>query len=357
LAGKSSASNYQEIFRYTQDTLDNGQIGKFPTSLSPTRTGSYNITIISIGTSFRKDDENNNSITFRDFEEYRNILLNRLQTSYPGTEYNLNSQDVIIPAFLAAYTNRDPNKISLSSFPKIPYPNWRFDYAGLGKIPALQEIFSSVNITHSYSSTYNVSNYTNSLFYEDFIELDNPVEDFRPGNILNDKGESIPVYVIGQVVISERFAPLIGVNIRTKSRFTARIEYKTERNLALNIANSQVTELNSNDLAFDFGYTKSNMKMPFTYQGQTIVLKNDIQFRLNFSIRDTKTVQRKIEEINTITAGNINFQLRPTVQYMINQRLNVTLYFERNINEPRISNTFKRSTSAFGVQVRFSLAQ
>ncbi|MFC2124942.1 cell surface protein SprA, partial [Bacteroidota bacterium] len=357
-ASKTKTENYQEIFRYgVVDTLSDGSFLREPVSLSPTRTGSYNITLITIGTSFIKDDDNNNSPTFHDFETNRHIIRDRLNEINPHGEYNLNSQDVLIPAFLAAYSGTDINAINLSPFPRIPLPNWRFDYAGLGKIEALKEIFSSVNLTHSYSSTYSARNYTNSLFYEEDIELNNDIEEYPLASKVNENGELIPAYVITQVIIAERFAPLIGLNVRTKSRLTARIEYKTERNLALNMSNAQVTELNNKDMTFDIGYTKSKFKLPFKIQQRVITLDNDLQFRLNFTIRDTKTVQRKIEENSTITAGNINFQLRPSIQYTLNDRLNITFYFERNINEPRISSSFKRATTAFGTQVRFSLAQ
>ena len=145
--------------------------------------------------------------------------------------------------------------------------------------------------------------------------------------------------------------------MRTKNRLTARIEYKRERNLALNLSNAQVTELRSSDFSVDIGWTKTKLVLPIKIRGNTVTLDNDIQFRINFTIRDTKTIQRKIDETNTITQGNINFQLRPTIQYTMNQRLNMTLYFERNINEPLISSSFKRSTTSFGTQIRFSLAQ
>ena len=88
-----------------------------------------------------------------------------------------------------------------------------------------------------------------------------------------------------------------------------------------------------------------------------VSLQNDITFRLNVTVRDTKTIQHRIEEGSTITNGNINFQLRPNISYVLNQRLNLQIYFERNINEPRVSNSFRRSTTSFGVQVRFSLTQ
>jgi cell surface protein SprA len=207
-ANKLSTASYQEIFRYDTDTLPDGSIGQVPTTFAPTRTGSYNITIIALATSFRKDDADNNSLTFQNFEQYREVIRNRLNDVNPSGEYNLNSQDVLIPAFLAAYADKDPNKIALTSFPKWPLPNWRVDYAGLSKIPAFKEVFTSVNLTHSYSSTYSVSNYTNSLYYEDFIDLNYPIENTMPAIRENENGDLVPVYVISQVLITERFAPL-----------------------------------------------------------------------------------------------------------------------------------------------------
>ena len=110
-------------------------------------------------------------------------------------------------------------------------------------------------------------------------------------------------------------------------------------------------------MSFDMGYTQTNLKMPFKINGETVVLKNDIQFRMNLTIRNTRTVQRKIDDLSTITAGNKSLQMRPTIQYMLNDKLNLQFYFERNINDPLISNTFRRTTTSAGVQIRFSLAQ
>ena len=310
-------------------------------------------------TAFKTDDSDNNSGVFRDFENYRNIIQSRLNAENQFGNYELNSQDVLIPAFLAAYAGTSAQDVKLNPFPSTPIPNWRLDYAGLGKLPSLRDIFSSFSITHAYSSTYNVNGYTSSLFYSDgnALDLDNDIEDYALASQLSDNGDLVPLYVINQVVISERFSPLIGINIRTKSRFTGKVEYRKERNLALNLSNAQVTELNSSDIVVELGYVKAGMKLPFRVQGQTKVLDNDINFKMQFSIRDTKTTQRKIEEINTVTGGNINFQLRPTISYVLNQKLNLQVYFERNVNEPRISSSFKRSTTQFGALVRFSLSQ
>jgi cell surface protein SprA len=232
----------------------------------------------------------------------------------------------------------------------------------LNKIEAFKDIFQSITITHGYSSTYSVLNFSNSLQYENpgDVGFNVPIEKYNNGifsNLTNDNGRPIPIYVISQVLIAEQFSPLIGVNLRTKNRLTARAEYKTKRELALNIANAQVTEVSSKDVTVEVGYTKNNMKLPIKSQGRTIVLKNDVTFRMNMTISNQSTIQRKIEELNVLTNGNINFQLRPNISYVVNQKLNVQAYFERTINDPQVSNSFRRATTRFGFQVRFSLAQ
>ena len=135
------------------------------------------------------------------------------------------------------------------------------------------------------------------------------------------------------------------------------MEWKKERNLSLNLSNSQITEIQRNDISFDYGVIKKDWKFPFKIQGRTVTVKNDMDFRITFTVRDDKTIQRKIDDVTTITAGNINYQVRPTVSYVANEKLRLTMYFERNINQPRVSNSFPRATTAFGIQMRFSLAQ
>ena len=348
-AKRTNSGDFQEIFRY--DSLSNEY-----NSLTPTRSGSYSVTFFSLNTAFDKDFADNTSPTFILFESYREIIQNRLNSTNSAGEYGINSQDVLIPAFIAAYGGQNPNSVSLTPFPKTPLPNWRVDYAGLSNIPAFKDLVSSINITHSYSSTFRINNYTNSLLYDNALELNNDVTNYPQASLSNDQG-LIPVYILNEVTIAERFSPLIGVSVRTKSRSSIKVEWKKERNLALNLSNSQITELRSSDISFDFGMTKKDWKIPFKVKGRVATIKNDVQLRVTFTVRDTKTVQRKIDDVTTVTAGNINYQFRPTLSYVANEKLNITMYFERNINQPRVSNSFNRATTAFGVQMRFSLAQ
>ncbi len=350
---KEGTSAYQEIFRY--DSL-----GDTFNSLNPSRGGSYKISFVSIKTAFDRSNNETESEVFKNFEENLVIIKSRFQ-AVNGAEYDTTSQDVVIPAFLAAYSGNDANGVGLSPFPKTPLPNWRIDYTGLNKVGFFKDLFQSVTISHGYQSSYSVLNYSNSLEFEDpsLVSIDKPIEDYNRTYFgrKNANDDYVPVYVISQVLISEQFAPLIGINIRTKSRLTARAEYKTKRDLALNISNAQVTELNSKDISCEIGFTKNNMKLPFKSQGRTIVLKNDVTFRMNITISDNKTIQRKIDDLSTITNGNINFQFRPNISYVVNQKLTMQGYFERTVNEPLVTNSYPRSTTRFGIQVRFSLAQ
>jgi len=353
---RNSNTSFQEIYRWVDFDAQDNAVNAFR-ALSPSRTGSYRVSIMSISTAF-KNNTSVDSDVFKEFVENIPIVLQNFE-SLNLSGYKSQSQDVLIPAFLAAYTGKDAATTPLTPFPKMPVPNWRLDYNGLNKIGNLKDIFQSVTISHAYSSTYQVTNFTNSLKYPNIANV--PIWDYNTGDNFatepNDNGDLVPMYVISQVMISEQFAPLVGVNVRTKNKLSARFEYKTKRDVSLNISNAQITEVNNKDWSFEVGYTKNNLKLPFRDQGRVITLKNDVTFKLNMSINDTQTIQRKIEEENVITNGNINIQIRPNISYVVNQKLNVQLYFDRNINEPKVSNSFPRATTKFGTKILFNLAQ
>ncbi|MDX2304919.1 MAG: cell surface protein SprA [Microscillaceae bacterium] len=348
--------NYQELFRANEVT------GIIETQ-NPVRSGSYAISTISFLTAFKGD------ANFDQFVKNRDILLARLRQLDPNPsdtiDYGINSQDILIPAFLAAYTGKDASLIGLSPFPKTPLPNWRIDYTGLSKIKLFKDIFSSVNITHSYASNYSVSNYRTSLEYgADVVGIDGDERDFIPATLTNQQGELIPVYVISQVTISERFSPLLGINVRTKANLTFRLDYNKERDLALNLSNAQVTEINNESFVLSVGYTKANIKLPFRSNGKDVILKNDVDFRLDVTIRDTNQEQKFLPRQDGVetgtpppTGGNTNVQVRPVISYVVNQQLNIQFYFETNVNTPKVSSSFPRKTSTGGFQIRYNLTQ
>ncbi|MBV6647602.1 MAG: cell surface protein SprA, partial [Cyclobacteriaceae bacterium] len=358
-AKQSNTASFQEIYRF--DTAATGGVRGRDSyrSLTPSRTGNYNISFLSINTAF-ENRPGNRSDAFNAFQENIGIIRDRLQQEVESQgipySYDSLSQDILIPAFIAAYSGQDPNNTKLSPFPKIPLPNWRVDYAGLTKLAGLGNVFTSINLTHGYRSTYSVGNYTNSLQYDD-VELSNNILNYPLATIQDSTSqELVPVYIVNQVTISEQFAPLIGVNLRTKSNLTARVEYKKDRNLSLNLSNAQVTENLTENISLDFGFVKANFKMPWKSKGRVVALKNDLTFRVNMTYQDSRTIQRNLDGEIEVTNGNINILYRPTLAYKLNKKLDLTMYFERGITDPRVG-SFRRATTAFGTQLRFNLAQ
>ena len=66
--------------------------------------------------------------------------------------YGATSSEVLIPAFIAAYTKKDPEKVTLDMFPSYlsMMPNWRINFDGLSRFELVQRVFRSVNIAHQY---------------------------------------------------------------------------------------------------------------------------------------------------------------------------------------------------------------
>jgi cell surface protein SprA len=359
-AQKNTNSQYQELFRINPLHLTDPSVTDY-VSESPVRNGSFTMSFIAIGSLFHGKPNQKDSISkdphastaFDNFSKYRSTIRSRLENS---SNYSPNSQDVLIPAFLAAYSGRDPSKQHLGAFQGIPLPNWRIDFTGLTRIKKLAKIFPSFTVTHSYTCTYNISSYTSSLAYDaSSIKANDDPSHAPPAFIKNKDGEYIPLYIIDQVSIIEKFAPFLGVNFRTQGKLTGKLEYTKSRSLMLSMSNAQIQEQITNGLILGIGLTKSNVKIPFTGP-QHVVLKNELIMRIDVTINDTKTIQRKLDGISILTAGNLNFQLKPTINYQINQRVTLQFYFDRQINAPRISSSFRRATTAFGLQVRFTLS-
>ncbi len=361
-ARKNTNAAFQEIFRYDTATAIQDYVG-----ISPSRSGSYRISFMSVNTAF----ENNSSINsdvFKQFEKNLVIIKDKFKSLNSGREYDIKSQDVMIPAFIAAYSGTSAETVSLSPFPKIPIPNWRLDYTGLNKLSFMKDIFQSITVNHAYTSNYSVVNYSNSLEYtkpeysqfREQLQLNKPIESYNSDFFAVAESATtkqlIPLYIINQVMISESFQPLIGINARTKSKLSLRFEYKTKRDVSLTVSNAQITELTGKDWSFEVGYTKNNMRLPFKDQGRVITLKNDITFLMNISLSNNQTIQRKIGEESVITNGNINFQLRPNIRYVVNQKLQITAYAEHSTNEPLVTNSYPRTNTRVGFKILFNLA-
>ena len=364
-------SDIEEAFyRLTVDEATGLPLNGVDSLQSPLHTGSYSISILSLGTMF-EGSRSETSQAFETFMANRQVIAQKLATANPNQDgtYNNNSQDVLIPAFLYAYRGKDvgsfdPNKKANKSsnlFKGIPLPNWRVDYNGLSELPFMKQYFSSFTLAHAYSSVYNISNFSTSLQYQS-----EPAGGFP--NQVNAQNQFIPYYVVSQVTISERMSPLIGINFKTLKNLIGRVEYRTERNLALNMTNAQITEMGTKDYVIGVGYATTNFRIPFKIRGERIVLKNELNARFDFTLRDNLTMQRSIindttsavaieRSYNVPTNGTKQIQIKPTIDYTVNQKLNIQFYFTRVVSEPKISSSFKNTVSEGGIQLRYSLSQ
>ncbi len=347
---KGFTENFQEIFR------NDPASGQF-TSINPNRSGTYNISYLMFKTAFEKIGDDNVSTLFSNFESYRSQVKTRLDALNPAGEYALNAQEVVIPAFIAAYTGESPETVGTSPFPKLPIPNWSLNYRGLSKLDGLSDIFTTINLSHSYSSRYDVSNFINSPLYTVGLTLDNNLRDAGLASEFNENGELVPVYLAQQLVLSETMAPFIGVNLRTKGNWDLSFDYSRERNIAMNLSNIQVTEQASNSITLQVGFAKTGVEIPFRINGRRESLPNELTFNMGMTISDSRTVQRRIGEDPIVTDGIRIFRLSPTINYTINEALQVGLYFDRNVNDPRVSSSFLNARTSFGGRIRFSLSQ
>lgn len=364
---RTYSEDYAEYFRF--DASQNKWV-----HLNPIITGSYNITYMAMKTTFDKIDPAGLSDTYKKFEKNREFYSQRLGESNPYSAGNFEyqppdgsdttrlanyaqgygpySSDVLIPAFVAAYTGKDPSKIDFRSLVSKPKPNWRFTYNGLSKIKAFEKIFQTFNITHAYTSNMTVSTFKSDFNYED------PVNIGFPGQIDSLSGNYYTLFNTPRVVLTEQFAPLIGLDVTFQNGLTMKFDYKISRNIALSLIDYQMIEAKTSEVTFGLGYRVKGLKLPFKIKGKEARLENDLTFKFDFSLRDDKTVQYQMDQNNSEpTQGALTYSIVPTIDYVINNRLNIRLFFDRKKTIPYTSISYPISNTNAGVAIRFTLAE
>ncbi len=87
-------------------------------------------------------------------------------------------------------------------------------------------------------------------------------------------------------------------------------------------------------------------------------MDNDVTIRVDFSLRDDATANSKLDQRSAFgTAGQKVIRIAPSIDYVVNNRVSMKLFFEQNRNIPKISNAFPITNTRAGLQVRVSLTQ
>jgi len=336
-------------------------------SFAPMTRGSYSISYWFWKTAFVQDGDENVSPTFQTFLDNRQEVAFRLAEENPNWNgqvvdstgfpvgYGPSSVQVLIPSFLGAYSNKSTQEVFLNPFPRFPYPNWRLTYNGLNRVELFKKFIQNANITHSYRSTYSITSFVTNLRYGE-----NP--EFPEHSATYDESENfVPQYRIDLITLTEQFAPLINLDLTWTNSLLTRIELRRTRNLALSFVNNQLTELISNEFIVGLGYRFKDVEFMITSiggKGGKTKLKSDLNVKLDFSIKNNKTILRRIDEVyNLVSSGQKVYSINTSADYMINQRFNIRLFFDKIINNPYTSNQFKNSTTRGGISLRFTLAQ
>lgn len=351
--------------------------GNFPDSTRNTTVGgNYSITVISWGTAFEKisTKDNYESPAFRRFRDYTRIISERRAAERkridPGYDptfdpvnetvlnngyasgYGMNSVDVLVPAFLAAYTRRDPNKISMNPFPGIlqMMPNWRVTFEGLTKYDAVKRIFNSVSLSHQYRSTYTIGSFVTDMSYS-------PDED-GISRIRDLQSNFVPKFEINSVTITEQFSPLINIDLGWKNSLTTRFEYRKSRTVTLNMTSDQIADVRNNEITVGMGYRFDDVHIIVNTGGTQKDLKSDLNLRLDFSLRDNKTLARKLaENVNQPVAGQKVMTIGATADYQMSDRFSIQLYADHTVNNPFVSTTYPTWDTNFGFSLKFTLAK
>ncbi|MDR1335278.1 MAG: cell surface protein SprA, partial [Tannerella sp.] len=285
--------------------------------------GTFNMSTVALRTAFESSTaaDGYRSAAFDRFLANRDVLASRLQqqylrTSYPragfiGDEFpalagnpyqaahgavNRNSSDVLIPAFLAAYTGADAGGAEITAFPSLKslLPNWKITYEGLIQLDFLSKHFKTFVLNHNYICQYTVGGFSSFLSWVQAPESDGLgfVRDVLTGNIT----PSSP-YDISMVNITENFSPLIGLDATFKNNMIFKAEWKNTRNVNLNVSSYQVVESKSNEAVIGMGYkiTQFNRVLRMKATGAKN-FSNDLTLRGDLSYRKQQALIRKIED-------------------------------------------------------------
>ena len=362
-----------------------------------TQSGSFQMSTISLSTAFEGMGDANSGYRSKTFEKFVNSLAgyrDRVEAQYAGTVYpagsalsggkfdasrtpvNQYSGDVMIPAFLNAYTSMGGNSLSL--FPALSrlLPNWTVRYSGLGKLPWFRDHFKSVNINHSYKSIFAVGSYNSYSTYQEYMNGLGFISDTSTGN-----PSPSSMFNISQVSINEAFSPLLGMDVTFNNNMTLKGEYRQTRVLNLSMTSVQLNEALSKDWVIGMGYRINNFSL-FESGARKLKVKtgagnkkdnrnassnsqqmrgtnHDLNLRLDFSFRKQAAIVRDIATMtSSASSGNNALKLSFSADYTFSKLLTMSFYYDRQTNTPLLSSSsYPTTTQDFGLSIKFSLTR
>ena len=354
--GKTYATNFTETFNAVGNTYN---------SLIQNTFGNFNISTVLIKTAFSQSDENK-SVPFEEFKSNRLVIANRLaQNFYGANGYNTdadgypegfgkNSQAVLLPAFLAAYSGGKSNKISLDAIRDIPLPNWTLKYTGFMKNKWFKKHFRRFSLTHGYNASYTINQFRTNLDYK----AANPNIDYllqADQNTLDQSGNYKAETLYSNINLVEQFSPLAKLDFEMKNSVKVTAEIKKDRSLSLSFDNNLLTEIHGDEYIFGLGYRIKDLKFRSKLAGPRRIIKSDLNMKADISMRNNKTIIRNLDlDNNQVSAGQTIWSMRYAADYAFSKNLTAIFYFDYAFSEYAISTAFPQTTIRSGFTLRYN---
>ena len=344
VADRQFSESYQENF----NVADLGNDAFEYVNLLGNNYGNFSISTMMIGTVFNKSDEFD-SANFETFKKNRIVVANRIATErnhHTGVvdgdgfpeRYGKTSQDVLLPAFFAAYTGQDVDKVNLDALRNIPIPNWNIKYTGLMRNPWFKKKFKRFSLGHGYRSAYSINSFQTNLervqMVNDGLEpLNTENQDFLPSTIMNN------------VVLTDQFNPLIKVDFEMMNSLSVLAEIRTDRAMSLSFDNNLMTEINGREYTLGLGYRIKDVKFVTNIGGEQQRLKGDLNLKADVTLRDDVTIIRNLEiNNNQITSGKNIMSMKFMADYALSKNLNVLFFYDHSFSKFAVSTAFPQTT-------------
>ena len=361
-----------------------------------THSGSFNMTTISLKGALEGIGSADNGYRSKTFEHFCDLIpefAQRVAAQYPKpgsvvnarnvAEVNQYSADVMIPAFLEAYTSS--GKGSLDIFPTLArmLPNWTIKYGGLSKLTWFSEHFKSFNINHAYKSIFSIGSYASYSSWQEYMNGLGFTVNQTTGLL-----QPSSMYNVSTVSINESFSPLLGVDATFHNDLTAKVEYRRTRVLNLSMTSVQINESRSNDWVIGLAYklrdfnlfgasgNRKIKKAQTRKSGKSGSLKSsdagssrntssrsgvnhDLNLRLDISFRQQAAITRDIAtRTSAASSGNSALKVSFMADYTLSRLLTLSAYYDRQTNTPLLaSSSYPTTTHDFGLSVKFSLTR
>ncbi len=353
-ADRQYSSSYQESFSIDLTNPDNPYQVQLGNEL-----GSFSISTNMIRTAFGKSNEFDSS-TFEKFKQNRITIANRIATEkglplgggeegFPSG-YGKTSQDVLLPAFFAAYTGQSEDGVKLGAFRNIPIPNWNVKYTGLMRNKWFKKKFKRFSLSHGYRAAYSINSFQTNLERVQLIK-DTP----SVPNPTSENGDILPEQILNNVVLTDEFNPLVRIDFEMKNSWSFLAEVRRDRALSLSFDNNLMTEINGKEYTFGLGYRVKDLKFVTNIGGNKTRFKGDLNLKADVTLRDNITIIRNLEiDNNQITSGQDLMSIKFTADYALSKSLNALFFYDHSFSKFKVSTAFPQTTINAGFTLRYN---